>query len=48
LNKGIAMAYMNPTVRDVGSVVDIVVRGKKIPSTIIKPPFVKKDWISTQ
>ena len=48
LNKGIALAYVNPDEREVGSQLDIVIRGKNIKSTIVKSPFVKKDWISTQ
>jgi len=48
LNKGIAMVYMEPDQREIGSVAHIVIRGKKIPSTIVKPPFVKKDWLSSQ
>jgi len=48
LNKGIALAYVNSDEREVGSQLDIVIRGKSIKSTIVKSPFVKKNWISTQ
>ncbi|OYT29206.1 glycine cleavage system protein T [Thermoplasmatales archaeon ex4572_165] len=48
LNKGIALAYVDPDERKIGSELDIVIRGKNIKSTIVKSPFVKKDWISTQ
>jgi aminomethyltransferase len=48
LNKGIAMAYMDHDAREVGSTVDIDIRGKPVSSRIVKPPFVKKDWLSTQ
>jgi len=48
LNKGVAMAYLNHDAREVGSTVDILIRGKPVASTIVKPPFVKKDWLATQ
>jgi aminomethyltransferase len=48
LNTGIALAYVNHDAREVGSNVDILIRGKPVSSTIVKPPFVKKDWLSTQ
>jgi aminomethyltransferase len=44
LNKGIALAYINPEYREIGDILDIIIRGKKINAKIIKPPFVKKDW----
>jgi glycine cleavage system T protein (aminomethyltransferase) len=48
LNKGIAMAYVHPDYRGVGDTLDIMIRGKKVPAEIVKPPFVAKDWSSTQ
>ena len=42
------MVYMNHDAREVGSSVDIQIRGKPVSSTIVKPPFVKKDWLATQ
>ena len=47
LNKGIAMSYIDHDAREVGSTVDIHIRGKAVSSTIVKPPFVKKDWLTT-
>jgi aminomethyltransferase len=45
LNKGIAMAYVNQEYRDVGTELDIVIRGKKtVRTVVVKPPFIKKDW----
>jgi aminomethyltransferase len=45
LNTGIALAYIKPEFREVGSILDIVIRNKKIRSKIVKPPFVSKDWV---
>ena len=44
LNTGIAMAYVDPEYRDAGSILDIIIRGKKVKAEVIKPPFVKRDW----
>ena len=44
LNKGIAMGFIQPEYREVDNILDIIIRGKKIKSKIIKPPFIKKDW----
>ena len=44
LNKGIALAYIKPEYREVGSILDIVIRDKKIRAKVVKPPFVSKDW----
>lgn len=44
LNKGIAMAYVKPDVREVGNELDIIIRKKPVKSEIVKPPIVKKDW----
>ena len=45
LNKGIAMAYVSPDYRKVGETLDISIRGNLVNAEIIKPPFVKKDWL---
>ena len=44
LNTGIAMGYVNPDVREPGSMLDIIIRNKVVKAEVIKPPFVKKDW----
>lgn len=48
LNKGIAMGYVTPDNRDVGNLLDIIIRNKPIKAKVIKPPFVSKEWIKTQ
>ncbi len=48
LNKGIAMAYIKPKYREIDNILDIVIRGKNIKAKVIKPPFVKKDWIKSK
>jgi aminomethyltransferase len=48
LNKGIAMGYVAPDKREVGTVLDIMVRDKPVKAKVIKPPFVPKDWASKQ
>lgn len=45
LNKGIAMGYLQPKFREVDTILEIAVRGKPIKAKVVKPPFVKKDWI---
>jgi aminomethyltransferase len=40
LSKGIALAMLPKRIK-VGQVVDVDVRGKKIPAKVVKPPFVK-------
>jgi aminomethyltransferase len=44
LNTGIAMGYVLPDKREVGSTLDIMVRDKPMKAKVIKPPFVPKDW----
>lgn len=44
LNVGIAMGYVEPDTRQAGSTLDIIVRDKPIKATVVKPPFVPKDW----
>ncbi len=48
LNKGIAMAYVDKSYRDVDSILDIYIRGKPTKAKVLKPPFVKQDWVKTQ
>lgn len=48
LNTGIAMGYVAPDKREVGSLLDIMVREKPVKAKVIKPPFVPKDWASKQ
>jgi len=42
LKKGIAMAYLKPGYREIGSTLDIITNGRKMKAQVIKPPFVKK------
>ncbi|MFH1102113.1 MAG: glycine cleavage system aminomethyltransferase GcvT [Methanobacteriota archaeon] len=44
LNTGIAMGYVEPDKREVGTILDIIVRDKSVKAKVIKPPFVPKDW----
>jgi aminomethyltransferase len=44
LEIGIAMAYVDNDYREIGSILDIIIRDKKVKVKVIKPPFVKKDW----
>jgi aminomethyltransferase len=48
LNTGIAMAYVDPSYRDIDLILDIDIRGKLTKAKVIKPPFVKQDWIKTK
>jgi len=45
LNTGIAMGYVKPKFRESDSILEIIIRGKTVKAKIIKPPFVKKDWL---
>jgi glycine cleavage system aminomethyltransferase T len=42
------MGYVRPDYREVGSVLEIVVRGKSVKAKVVKPPFVPKDWAVKQ
>lgn len=42
LGKGIAMAYVPAALGKIGTEVNVIVRGKAVPATIIKKPFLKK------
>lgn len=43
LGHPIAMAYVDPAVSEPGTVLDIDVRGSRIPATVVPLPFYKKD-----
>ena len=45
LNVGIAMGYVAPDKREVGTILDIIVRDKPVKAKVVKPPFVPKDWV---
>ena len=44
LNVGIAMGYVAPDNREIGGMLDIMIRDKPVKVKVIKPPFVPKDW----
>ena len=46
LNIGIAMGYVHPDFREKDSILDIVIRDKKVKAKVVKPPIVSKDWIN--
>jgi aminomethyltransferase len=46
LGVGIAMAYVHPDYREIGSILHIIIRDKAVKAKVVKPPFVKKDWKS--
>jgi aminomethyltransferase len=48
LGIGIAMGYVDYDKREVGTVLDIMVRDKPVKAKVIKPPFVPKDWAQKQ
>lgn len=48
LNVGIAMGYVAPDTREVGSILNIMVRDKPVKAKVVKPPFVPKDWVQKQ
>jgi len=47
LNAGIAIGYLRPEFREVDSILDIIIRSKPVKAKVVKPPFVKKDWIQS-
>ena len=47
LNAGIAMGYVHPDHREKDSILNIIIRDKPIKTTVVKPPFVPKDWAKT-
>jgi len=42
LGKGIGMGYVESAWSKPGTVINIVIRDKEVPATVVKPPFVKK------
>jgi len=48
LNVGIAMGYVHPDHREVGSTLQIMIRDKPVNAKVIKPPFVRKEWAQQQ
>lgn len=42
LGKGIGMGYVESAYAAAGTTINIVIRDKEIPATVVKPPFVKK------
>ncbi|KYK20756.1 hypothetical protein AYK25_04460 [Thermoplasmatales archaeon SM1-50] len=48
LNKGIAMGYVDPDKREIGNLLDIIIRDRVVNAKVIKPPFVPKDWAQKQ
>jgi aminomethyltransferase len=41
LDKGIAFCYLRPDLLEEGRQVEVEVRGKRVPATVVRPPFVK-------
>lgn len=48
LSTGIALGYVPQQYREVGSMVDIMIRDKPMKARVVKPPFVPKDWLQKQ
>jgi aminomethyltransferase len=44
LGVGIAMGYVQHDKREVGNILDIIIRDKPVKAKVVKPPFVPKDW----
>ncbi len=42
LRRGIGMAYVEPSLRDVGTEIDIMIRERPVKAVVVKPPFYKK------
>jgi aminomethyltransferase len=45
LDMGIALGYVHPDFREPGSFLEIMIRNKPVKAKVVKPPFVKKDWV---
>ena len=39
----IAMAYVEPGVADVGTALEVDIRGKRVPAEVVKMPFYRRD-----
>jgi len=48
LGVGVAMGFVSFDNREVGGVLDIMVREKPVKARVVKPPFVPKDWVAKQ
>jgi aminomethyltransferase len=42
LQKGIGLGFLPPTLCNEGTLVDINIRGKRVPAKVVKPPFYKR------
>jgi aminomethyltransferase len=42
LDKPISMGYVQTKYSDIGSDINILIRGKEVPSKVVKLPFVKR------
>ena len=42
LQKGIGLAYVQPSYAGLGTTFDVEVRGRRVPAQVVKPPFYKK------
>lgn len=47
INIGIAMGYVHPNYREVGSNLEIKIRDNLVKAKVVKPPIVPKDWAQT-
>jgi aminomethyltransferase len=45
LNTGIALGYVDKDYRNPDSILSIAIRNARINAKVVKPPFVKKDWV---
>jgi aminomethyltransferase len=48
LQKGIGLGYVPAAVASIGSSIEIDIRGRLIPATVVKPPFYKRQMVSSQ
>jgi len=42
LQKGIGLAYVQPSYAEVGTTFDVEIRSRRVPAQVVKPPFYKK------
>jgi aminomethyltransferase len=40
--KGIGMGYVDVAFKEPGTAVQIAIRGKVVPATVVKPPFISR------
>ena len=43
LEMAIAMAYVEPSVAEPGTAVEVDIRGKRVPAEVVKLPFYRRD-----